>query len=90
MNGQKHCVFISGGTGYLGQPLIMELLGRGHQVRALVRAGSESKLPPECEAVTGNALGLTLTPLKCALQTPLCNWLEWPIPILPKLPSSAA
>lgn len=56
MNGQKHCVFISGGTGYLGQPLIMELLGRGHQVRALVRAGSESKLPPECEAVTGNPL----------------------------------
>ena len=49
-------IFITGGTGYLGQRLIPELLQRGHEVRALVRAGSEKKLPRECEAVTGNAL----------------------------------
>ncbi len=50
-------IFVSGGTGYLGRELIGALLGRGHQVRALARAGSLGKLPPGCTAVTGNALG---------------------------------
>ena len=49
-------VFITGGTGYLGRPLISELLARGHSVRALARAGSERRLPPGPEVVTGNAL----------------------------------
>lgn len=49
-------VFVAGGTGYLGRLLIAELIGRGHRVRALVRAGSESKLPAGCVAVAGNAL----------------------------------
>ena len=49
-------VFITGGTGYLGRALIPLLLGRGHEVRALVRRGSESKLPAGCEAVTGDPL----------------------------------
>ena len=49
-------IFITGGTGYLGRELIPELLKRGHEVRALVRAGSESKLPAGCEAITGDAL----------------------------------
>jgi uncharacterized protein YbjT (DUF2867 family) len=49
-------VFIAGGTGYLGTPLIRTLIERGHQVRALVRPGSERKLPPGCEAVVGDAL----------------------------------
>lgn len=49
-------VFVTGGTGYLGRPLIGQLLARGYQVRALVRAGSESKLPPGCTPVPGNAL----------------------------------
>src|SRR5450432_3170228 len=48
--------FITGGTGYLGQPLIRTLLERGHSVRALVRAGSEKKLPAGAEAIPGNAL----------------------------------
>lgn len=52
----EHCVFVTGGTGYMGQQLIPRLLARGHQVRALVRAGSEKKLPVGCEAVAGNAL----------------------------------
>jgi uncharacterized protein YbjT (DUF2867 family) len=52
----KHCVFVSGGTGYLGRPLIQRLLQRGHQVRALVRPESEGKLPPGCEPVFGKAL----------------------------------
>ena len=29
-------VFVTGGTGYLGTPLIRMLLDRGHKVRALV------------------------------------------------------
>jgi uncharacterized protein YbjT (DUF2867 family) len=49
-------VFITGGTGYLGRALIGELLVRGHSVRALARAGSERRLPPGPEVVTGNAL----------------------------------
>jgi len=49
-------VFITGGTGYVGRALIPRLLERGHSVRALVRRGSEIKLPPGCEPVIGNAL----------------------------------
>ncbi len=49
-------VFIAGGTGYTGRTLIPPLLKRGHQVWALVRPGSDAKLPPGCRAVAGNAL----------------------------------
>jgi len=56
MEGKRHCVFVTGGTGYLGHPLITWLLQRRHEVRALVRTGSESKLPPGCAVVVGNAL----------------------------------
>ena len=49
-------VFITGGTGYLGRALIPLLLERGHEVRALVRHGSESKLPRGCEGVAGDPL----------------------------------
>src|SRR4029079_3907666 len=36
--------------------LIPLLLSRGHNVRALTRRGSESKLPDGCEVVMGSAL----------------------------------
>jgi len=49
-------VFITGGTGYIGRMLIPRLLERSHQVRALVRQGSEPRLPRGCEAVIGDAL----------------------------------
>lgn len=49
-------VFITGATGYVGRPLTMALLARGHEVRALVRRGSESKLPAGATPVVGNAL----------------------------------
>jgi uncharacterized protein YbjT (DUF2867 family) len=51
-----HHVFIAGATGYLGQRLIPQLIERGHDVAALVRAGSERKLPAGSRAVPGNAL----------------------------------
>jgi uncharacterized protein YbjT (DUF2867 family) len=56
MNANQHSVFVTGGTGYVGRPLISELVQRGHDVRALVRAGSETKLPPGCQAILGDAL----------------------------------
>lgn len=54
--GPPRHVFVTGGTGYMGRRVVGELLGRGHAVRALVRPGSEGKLPPGCETVSGNAL----------------------------------
>jgi uncharacterized protein YbjT (DUF2867 family) len=56
MNPQPHRVFITGGTGYVGRPLISQLLQLGHEVRALVRPGSEKKLPAGCQPILGDAL----------------------------------
>jgi uncharacterized protein YbjT (DUF2867 family) len=56
MFNEGRCVFVAGGTGYMGQKLIAKLLSRGHEVRALVRPGSEKKLPAGCKPVDGNAL----------------------------------
>ncbi len=56
MNAQKHRVFVTGGTGYVGRPLIAQLIERGHEVHALVRTGSERKLPAGCRAISGDAL----------------------------------
>ena len=42
-------VFITGGTGYIGSRLIPALQARGQRVRALVRSGSEKKLPTGVE-----------------------------------------
>ena len=49
-------VFITGATGFMGRNLIAELLRRRHEIRALVRPGSERKLPPGCTVITGDAL----------------------------------
>src|SRR5215831_19828717 len=53
---ERRCVFITGGTGYMGQRLIPRLLTRGHIVRALVRPGSEKKLPGGCTPILGDAI----------------------------------
>ena len=49
-------VFITGGTGYLGRALIDALGERGHATIALVRRGSEAKLPRGTATVIGDAL----------------------------------
>lgn len=50
-------VFITGGTGYIGSRLIKALVKQGgYSIKALVRKGSEHKLPDGCEAVPGDAL----------------------------------
>ena len=56
MTRERHCIFVAGGTGYLGQRLIQRLLERGHEVRALVRPSSEEKLPAGSIPVVGSAL----------------------------------
>lgn len=42
---ETHSICVTGGTGYIGQRLIPLLTKRGHAVKAVVRAGSEKKLP---------------------------------------------
>ena len=49
-------VFVAGGTGYIGRPLVLELLSRGHAVRALVRPGSENRLAAGAVPLAGDAL----------------------------------
>ena len=51
-----HGVFVTGGTGYIGRPFVAALLDRGHTVHALVRAGSEARLPRRALPVLGSAL----------------------------------
>lgn len=49
-------VFLTGGTGYIGRTLIDALRERGYATHALVRPGSESKLPRDTVMVVGDAL----------------------------------
>jgi uncharacterized protein YbjT (DUF2867 family) len=49
-------VFVTGGTGYIGQRLTRALVARGHQVRVLARTESVGRVPPGATAVVGNAL----------------------------------
>jgi uncharacterized protein YbjT (DUF2867 family) len=47
---------VTGGTGYLGRPLITAVVERGHTVRALIREESRNRLPAGCLAIAGNPL----------------------------------
>ncbi|MBV8205162.1 MAG: NAD(P)-dependent oxidoreductase [Acidobacteria bacterium] len=49
-------VLVTGGTGYLGRPLIHALVARGHAVRAVVRAASACRLADGAEAVVADPL----------------------------------
>ena len=49
-------IFITGGSGYIGSRLIDLLLRKNYHIKALVRKGSENKIPKDCEIVFGNAL----------------------------------
>ncbi len=56
-------VFVTGGTGYIGSCLISVLTQRGFDVRPIVRAGSESRLPPGTSPVVCSPLdGTTFLP----------------------------
>src|SRR6202163_949790 len=49
-------VFVTGGTGFMGRNMVLELVHRGYVVKALVRRGSEHKLPTGCKSVQGDTL----------------------------------
>jgi len=52
-------IFITGGTGYIGKRLIKQLVAKGYDVTALVRKGSEHKLPPGVRAIIGDPFDAT-------------------------------
>jgi uncharacterized protein YbjT (DUF2867 family) len=54
---ETHSICVTGGTGYIGRRLIPWLTKRGHVVKAVVRAGSQNKLP-------GNVSVMIADPLK--------------------------
>lgn len=49
-------VLISGGTGYIGQPLARTLAERGHRVQVLARSGSLARVPAGVMPLVGDAL----------------------------------
>lgn len=49
-------VFITGGTGYVGQRLTAALVARGHRVRVLTRPQSVARVAAGAEALVGDAL----------------------------------
>ena len=49
-------VFVSGGTGYLGRPMIAELLWRGHSVKCLYPPRSRGRVPTGSMPVEGDPL----------------------------------
>jgi uncharacterized protein YbjT (DUF2867 family) len=49
-------ICVTGGTGYIGRRLIPLLTKRGHTVKAVVRAGSENKLPADVSTVVADPL----------------------------------
>ncbi|HEY8835148.1 MAG TPA: NAD(P)H-binding protein [Chthoniobacterales bacterium] len=53
---ETHSICVTGGTGYIGQRLIPLLTKRGHAVKAVVRAGSEKKLPNNVTVVSADPL----------------------------------
>ncbi len=64
--------FVTGGTGFIGANLVHELRARGHEVRALVRKGSDTRAmgKVDCEFVQGDVLD------RAALEKGLrgCDW----------------
>ena len=49
-------VTVTGGTGYIGRSLIRQLVAQAHDVTALVRPQSQSKVPGGARIVEGSAL----------------------------------
>jgi uncharacterized protein YbjT (DUF2867 family) len=52
----RRCVFVTGGTGYIGRALITMLIARGHTVCALARAANAHRVPAGAAVIEGDAL----------------------------------
>ncbi|HWY41289.1 MAG TPA: NAD-dependent epimerase/dehydratase family protein [Chthoniobacterales bacterium] len=48
-------IFVTGGTGYIGSRVIPLLRKRGYGIKALVRDGSQNKLPTGATGIVGDA-----------------------------------
>jgi len=71
----RNPIFITGGTGYIGKRLINLLLQEGYPVKALVRKGSEKKLPPAVPFLLPTLLILLLLLMKFrAIQRSFNYW----------------
>ena len=67
---ESRSVFITGGTGYMGQMLIRALGTRGHSITAVVRPGSQGKLPVTSTPLVGDVLdGDSYAPFVTAQHT---------------------
>jgi uncharacterized protein YbjT (DUF2867 family) len=53
---ETHSICVTGGTGYIGRRLIPLLTHRGHDVKAVVSAGSQNKLPGDVSVVIADPL----------------------------------
>ena len=49
-------ICVTGGTGYIGKRLLPLLAARGHELKAVVRPGSETKLPAHIAPIVVNPL----------------------------------
>lgn len=73
-------VFITGGTGYLGVPLIEALLAKSYAVHALVRAQSTQRLPRGALPVIGDALDAASFASKIPVAATLVHLVGTPHP----------
>jgi uncharacterized protein YbjT (DUF2867 family) len=53
---EMHSICVTGGTGYIGRRLIPLLTNRGHKIKAVVRTGSQTKLPGAVTAIVADPL----------------------------------
>ena len=73
-------VFITGGTGYVGVPLIKALLVKGYAVHALVRPQSALRLPRGALPVIGDALNAASFATKIPAAATLVHLVGTPHP----------
>jgi hypothetical protein len=67
-------VFVAGGTGYVGRPLLERLCQLGYYPKAVARPTSVSKVPSCCEAIGGDVLNADSYAERVPRGAPLFIW----------------